>query len=97
MFGLIRNASVAIKVALPPMFVIVCLALVGGIGFVANEKLSSSIVVLGQITVPNIVQVTSMSEQISVINSMVNQSLAWEGAGYKAKKLRNWISVSQLN
>ena len=44
----LRNVSVSLKVALAPTFAIVCMALVCGIGFFANERLSSSLIVLGE-------------------------------------------------
>ena len=87
MFARILDAAVALKVALAPTIAILCMALVGGIGFVANERLSSSVITLGKDVVPSIVQDGVLSEQITAIHAMVNQSLAWEGAGYKAVKI----------
>lgn len=87
MFYKILNAAVSFKVALAPTIAILCMALVGGIGYVANERLSSSVIALGQDVVPRIVQGGKLSEQITGIHALVNQSLAWEGAGYKAAKI----------
>ncbi len=83
----INNASVAAKVALAPAFAIVCLALVGAIGFFANERLSSALTNLGDVRVPSVVIDGALSEQVTNIHALVNQSLAWEGAGYKADKI----------
>ena len=80
-FAWIRNASVTLKVALAPGFAILCLAMVGVIGFIANERLSGSLITLGEERVPRIVSAASMSEQLASIHATVNQSLAWEGAG----------------
>ena len=87
MIGWIRDAAVALKVAFAPAIAIACMALVGGIGFVANERLSSSVITLGEDVVPRIIEDGALSEQITAIHAMVNQSLAWEGAGYKAAKI----------
>ncbi|XVJ68412.1 MAG: methyl-accepting chemotaxis protein [Rhizobacter sp.] len=87
MFDWIRNASVAMKVALAPGCAIACLATVGAIGFVANEHLSASLISLGEERVPRIVSATTLSEQVTSIHASVNKSLAWEGAGYKAAKI----------
>ena len=87
MLSRIRDAAVAMKVALAPTIAIVCMALVGGIGFLANERLSSSVITLGEDVVPSIVQDGLLSEQVTAIHALVNQSLAWEGAGYKAAKI----------
>ena len=85
--GWIRNASVAVKIALAPAFAIVLLAMVGAIGFVANERLGTSLTSLGETRVPLIVSDAALSEQVTSIHALVNQSLAWEGAGYKAEQI----------
>ena len=87
MMGWIRNTTVAMKMALAPAFAILCLAMVGLIGFIANERLSGSLINLGEQRVPRIVSNSELSEQITSIHALVNQSLAWEGAGYKADKI----------
>ncbi len=86
-FAWIRNTSVTLKVALAPGFAILCLAMVGVIGFIANERLSGSLITLGEERVPRIVSAASMSEQLASIHATVNQSLAWEGAGYKEARI----------
>lgn len=85
--GWIRNMSVAAKVALAPFFAIVFLVMVGALGLVANQRLGASLSALGETRVPLIVSDSSLSEQVTAIHATVNQSLAWEGAGYKAEKI----------
>ncbi|MDH4449882.1 MAG: hypothetical protein QE265_04725, partial [Rhodoferax sp.] len=87
MFERIRNFSVATKVALAPAIAILCLILVGTIGYMANGSLSETIVDLGEKRVPRIVNNAQLSERITGIHALVNQSLAWEGAGYKASMI----------
>lgn len=87
MMGWVRNTTVAMKMALAPAFAILCLVMVGLIGFIANERLSGSLINLGEQRVPRIVSNSELSEQITSIHALVNQSLAWEGAGYKADKI----------
>ncbi|MES2949028.1 MAG: methyl-accepting chemotaxis protein [Pseudomonadota bacterium] len=87
MMGWIRNTTVAMKMALAPAFAIVCLAAVGLIGVFANERLSGSLIDLGEQRIPRIVSNSELSKQITAIHALVNQSLAWEGAGYKAAKI----------
>ncbi len=87
MFNWIRNASVTVKVALAPGLAIACLAMVGVIGFIANERLSNSLISLGEGRVPRIVAAAALSEELASIHATVNQSLAWEGAGYKESKI----------
>ncbi|MFM8900666.1 MAG: methyl-accepting chemotaxis protein [Burkholderiales bacterium] len=87
MLNWIRNASVTVKVALAPGLAIACLAMVGAIGFIANERLSESLITLGDERVPRIVAAAALSEELASIHATVNQSLAWEGAGYKEQKI----------
>ena len=87
MIAWIRNASVTVKVAMAPGLAIVCLAMVGLMGFLANERLSSSLISLGEERVPRIVAAAALSEELASIHASVNQSLAWEGAGYKEAKI----------
>ena len=44
-------------------------------------------ITLGEERVPRIVSAASMSEQLASIHATVNQSLAWEGAGYKEARI----------
>jgi methyl-accepting chemotaxis protein len=83
----IRNVPVGIKVALAPAIAILCLAIVGAIGYGANKSLSGSIVDLGEARFPRVVSNLQLSERITGIHALVNQSLAWEGAGYKSAKI----------
>ncbi len=80
----IRNASVGVKVALAPALAIFCLALVGVIGLFANSRMSDSMTQMGETQLPRIVTVGLLDQKVAAIHAMVNQSLAWEGAGFKA-------------
>ena len=87
MFSWVRNASISFKVGVAPVCAIVCLILVGVIGALANARLSGSIIELGEVQVPRIVAAGSLTTQLASIHAQVNQSLAWEGAGYKSAKI----------
>jgi methyl-accepting chemotaxis protein len=87
MMGWIRNTTVATKVALAPAIAILCLVMVGVIGYLANERLSTALSNLGEKRIPRIVTTSDLSERVTAIHALVNQSLAWEGAGYKAAKI----------
>ena len=69
------------------MCAIVCLVGMGLIGYVANNSLSSSLVELGEVRVPKIIRVAALEQSLRDIQVAVNQSLAWEGAGFKAEKI----------
>ena len=83
----IQNAPVGLKVAVAPAFAIVCLALVGAIGLLANDRFSGSLIELGESQMPRIVAAGALTQQLSSIHAQVNQSLAWEGAGFKADNI----------
>ena len=87
MFNWVRNASVGLKVALAPAFAILCLAMVGGIGYFANDRMSKALIQLGESQVPHIVRAAELTQKLASIHAQVNQSLAWEGAGFKAVKI----------
>jgi diguanylate cyclase (GGDEF)-like protein len=87
MFGLIRNASFRLKVILAPLCAVACLLAVGFIGYTANNSLSGSLVDLGEVRVPKIVRAAELDQQLRSIHILVNQSLAWEGAGFKAANI----------
>jgi methyl-accepting chemotaxis protein len=83
----IRDVSIGLKVALAPLFAVVCLAGVGLAGLYANASLGTALDILGEERIPRIVKATELNQQLRGIHIMVNQSLAWEGAGFKAEKI----------
>jgi diguanylate cyclase (GGDEF)-like protein len=87
MFGNIRKASFRLKVVLAPLCAIACLVAVSFIGYTANNSLSGSLIELGETRVPKIVRAAELDQQLRTIHIMVNQSLAWEGAGFKATNI----------
>ena len=87
MWRTVRNASIGVKIALAPTFTMLCLLAVGAIGWLANDRLSTSLIEIGQSRVPHIAKAGSLAQKLSAIHAMVNQSLAWEGAGFKADKI----------
>lgn len=87
MINRIRNASFKLKLVLAPLCAILCLVAVSLLGFVANSSLSGSLLGLGEVRIPEIILVAELDQELRSIHIMVNQSLAWEGAGFKAAKI----------
>ena len=87
MFRTLHNTSVAVKVALAPLFAIGCLSIVAAVGWLANSRLSDALVVVGEQRLPRALQASDLTLQLATMHSMVNQSLAWEGAGIKAQTI----------
>jgi methyl-accepting chemotaxis protein len=83
----IRNAQVSTKVALAPTLAVFCLLTVGAIALFANDRLAQSLSTLGQTQVPRIAAAGHLTQQMAGLSAIVNQSLAWEGAGFKAAKI----------
>lgn len=83
----VRKASFGLKVVLAPLCAILCLLAVGLIGYTANNSLSGSLLALGEVRVPKIVRAAELDQKLQSIHILVNQSLAWEGAGFKAAKI----------
>ncbi len=83
----LKNTSVGFKVALAPGVGVVCLVLVGLLGLYANQQLSKSLSVLGEERMPSMSQVNQLGQRLGALNTAVNQSLAWEGAGFKAERI----------
>jgi len=80
-----NKMSVGMKVALVPVLAMLCLIGVALTGLFANNHLGGSLQKLGQERVPQIVNIGDLSQNLLSIQIDVNQSLAWEGAGYKAE------------
>jgi methyl-accepting chemotaxis protein len=80
-----KNMSVGMKVALVPFLATVCLVGVALTGLLANNHLGNSLQRLGDERVPQIVNIGDLAQNLLSIQVDVNQSLAWEGAGYKAE------------
>jgi methyl-accepting chemotaxis protein len=84
---LVRHAPIGAKVALAPVFAILCMAGVVSVALRANLEAKSS---LGQISESHMVALSQAAEfdrKIGAINTSVNQSLVWEGAGVKAETI----------
>lgn len=82
-----RNIDIGAKMSVAPTFAIVCLLVVAFLGYQANDRLTRSLTHLGDKQVPKIIAVADLSERLVQINSMINQSLAWEGVGVRQEKI----------
>ena len=87
MFNPLRNASVGVKVAVSPAVGLLCLLFMGAVGWFANVNLGSSLSALADERLPRVVQISRLETEVTTVNSLVNQRMAWEGAGYKADKI----------
>jgi len=84
MYKKLQDSSVTVKVGLAPAFAVLCLLLLGAVALVSNARLSESLVDVGDVRVPRIAGAGALSAELLSIHAGINQSLAWEGAGFKA-------------
>ena len=87
MLARLRTGSFRLKAMLAPLSAVACLLAVGAIGLIANDSLSASLLGLGELRIPRIVEAAELNQRVQTIHIMVNQSLAWEGAGFKEAKI----------
>lgn len=87
MLGSLKNASVGVKVALSPSIGLLCLIFIGAVGWYANVNLGKSLSMLADDRMPRVILINRLDTEVTAVNSLVNQSMAWEGAGYKADKI----------
>jgi len=87
MYKKLLDISVAVKVGLAPAFAVLCLVLLGAVALVSNARLTESLTEVGDVRVPRIAATGALSTELVGIHAGVNQSLAWEGAGFKADKI----------
>ena len=90
------NTSVGFKVALAPCFAVLCLLVVGIMGLIANNKIGDSLTLLGENRLPKVISAADLDNHLHKLHIKVNQSLAWEGAGFKAEKIAE-LDKSILN
>ena len=87
MFSWLKNASIGLKVALAPAVGVLCLALVGAVGWYVSGKLGTTLSTLVEERLPRVIRINALEKEVNRLNALVNQSLAWEGAGFKADKI----------
>jgi methyl-accepting chemotaxis protein len=88
MSGILRNASITLKVALAPAFAIAGLAIVAAVGWMANRSVSADLQAISGPGVARIVNADALSNQLTSLHQRTYQSLAWEAVGQRAEKIK---------
>jgi methyl-accepting chemotaxis protein len=88
MISIIRNLSISAKVALAPAVAVACLAAIGMVGLQANLKLGDSTTLIGRHTLPSVIGANQLDRELRALQIDLNRSLSWEGAGFKAEKIK---------
>lgn len=79
-----HSLSVSAKVAMAPVFVLMCLLVVSALVFSQLSSASHTTHELAAERLPQMQRAAEMRYQMALANSMLNQSIAWEGAGAKS-------------
>lgn len=83
MLNVIKNLPIGAKVGLAPVICIASLIAVGGLGLYASQKAVSAVTHVIESEMPRMDRLQTAERGLLHVNGMLNQSLAWEGAGYK--------------
>lgn len=78
-----NDLSIAVKVAAAPLVVVICLLVAAAASFLTNQRTAPAIDLVVSQGLPNVVDTAALSERSTQANSLVMQSLAYEGAGMK--------------
>jgi methyl-accepting chemotaxis protein len=81
---LLRNASIGTKVAVAPLFAILCVIAVAAVSLWGSLNGSRALVEIHKSRMPGLAAAGELERRISALNAKLNRSLVWEGAGVKA-------------
>ena len=88
MNAFIRNLPIGVKVALAPAVAIVCLLLVALVAQLTNRATSDAVTTLHSETLPDLARYAELKLRLARLDALVMRSLAFEGAGMKAKRIK---------
>lgn len=83
----IRRLPITRKVALPPLFSIVGLVLIGGLALFANNQLVGGLTRLSDEVMPRALTAAKLAGRVAETNARVNQTLALEGSNAPVDKI----------
>lgn len=87
MKSLLRDLPIGLKVALAPTLVMLCLLVLAAVAQLTNRTASSVIDVMTQRGLPDVAAATQLKVRTAQLDANVMRSLAFEGAGMKAKRI----------
>ena len=80
----LNNLPIAVKVAVAPVLVAVCLLVSSGSAYLTNVRTAAAVELIASQGLPNVVETSAFSERATQAYGLIMQSLAYEGAGMKA-------------
>ena len=88
MFRSFRNLPIAAKVAVAPSVVALCLLISAVSTYLTNSRTESAVGRLAHHGLPDLVETSGFAERVTHLYGLVMQSLAYEGAGFKAETIQ---------
>lgn len=87
MKSLLKNLPISVKVALAPSIVILCMFVLAAVAQHSREQSSEAIVAVLQEGIPDVTAALELKARVAQLETNVMRSLAYEGAGMKAKRI----------
>jgi len=85
---LLRNASIGTKVAVAPVFAILCLVVVAGVSLWGSLSGTRALVEINQARIPGLALAADLERRISELNNKLNQSLVWGRSSTSSSRTR---------
>jgi methyl-accepting chemotaxis protein len=87
MFRSFRNLPIAAKIAVAPSLVALCLLVSAVSTYLTNSHTESVVGRLAHHGLPDVVETSGFAERVTQLYGLVMQSMAYEGAGFKAETI----------
>jgi methyl-accepting chemotaxis protein len=87
MMNFYKHASIGVKVAMAPAVALVFLLVVATVAVVGNMEFLKSFRKVTESNVPHLLQAKAVSGDLTELQRLIMQSLAWEAAGQKADSI----------
>ena len=84
---LLSNQPIAVKVALAPVVVLLCLLVLAVVGHLGASGSQQALQRISQAALPEVIDAQRLKLRTAELDSLVMRSLAYEGSGMKAKRI----------
>jgi methyl-accepting chemotaxis protein len=84
----LKNRTVGFKVSLCSAVLLLFVLTVGALGAFANYELTASVETITEKQIVSMRKVASLGQRLEALNTDVNKSLAWEGAGFNPEVIK---------
>jgi methyl-accepting chemotaxis protein len=85
---ILRNASIGLKISLPPALAMLGLIFVASLGMSNNHRTASAMSDLDTINVTQLAKANEISQHLMQLTQKVYQSLTWEAIGWRPEQIK---------